>query len=217
MRKNTFGVLILSLVFISCSKNNNDDVETANSYLSITPGQIRTFENKDSISGTLNTIVQTSSNRDTAVGTRSYHVFDNSDGSKEYFALSGNDYYTLFNLPAALSTVPVELLYLKANGTVRTSWSPNFSFNVPGLPIPVPVVFTHTIKETGLNKTTGSKNHTNVIRVETKITSPLLSINSDIQSYCAPKYGVVHMTTFIQVATAGINISTRRTLINANF
>jgi hypothetical protein len=217
MGKNIFGVLIVSLLLISCSKNNNNDAVTADSYLSITAGQTRTFENKDSISGTLTTVVQTSSNRDTTVGTRSYHVFDNSDGSKEYFALAGNDYYTLFNLPATLSTVPVELLYLKANGSVGTTWSQNFSFNVPGLPIPVPIVFTHTIKETGITKTTGIKNHTNVIRVETKITSPLLSINSDIQSYCAPKYGIVHMTTFIQVATAGINISTRRTMINANF
>lgn len=217
MIKNIFGALLLSLLIISCGKNSDDNTAAGDSYLSLASGQTRTFEVKDSISGRLTTIVQTSSDRDTTVGTRSYHVFNNNDGSREYFAVSGNDYYTLFNLPATLSTVPIELLYLKSNGTVGNTWSQNYSFNVPGLPIPVPLTFTHTIKETGLTKTTGSKSHTNVIRVETKITSPLLSINSDIQSYCAPKYGVVHMTTLIQIATAGINISTRRTMINANF
>ena len=217
MKKSFFGLLILNILFISCNKNGAGDPVAAITYLSITAGQTRTFDVKDSISGAINTIVQTSSNRDTTAGMRSYHVFDNNNGSKEYFAVSGNDYYTLFNLPATLSTVPIELLFLKANGNVGTTWSQNFSLNVPGIPIPIPIIFTHNIKETGLTKTTGAKSHTNVIRVETKISSPLLNISSDIQTYIAPKYGVVYITTYIKEPTAGIEISTRRTMINANF
>lgn len=217
MKKILFYSLSASLVFCSCSKDDNEPTPGAISYLSVTPGQTRTFENKDSISGTINTTVQISSSRDTTVGSRTYHAFDNSDGTTEYFAVSGNDYYTLFNLPATISTAPIELLYLKSNAGVGTSWAQNFSFNIPGAPFPIPITFTHTIKEKGISKTTGAINHTDVIRVETKVSSAFLNINSDIQTYCAPKYGVVHLITYIEETTAGVEIHTRRTMIGANF
>ena len=218
MKKILFGTLVLSSILLfSCGKDETGPAVPAVSYLTVTPGQIRTFENKDSISGAVTVVTQTTSTTDTSVGGKSYRIFNNSNGTNEYFAVSGNDYYTLYNLPAGISTEPIELLYLKATGTVGSTWSQNYSFNVPGVPIAIPVKFTHTIKETGLTKTTGSLTHTDVIRVETKISSTLLSINSDIQTYCAPKYGVVYMTSYIAEATAGIEISSRRTLINANF
>jgi hypothetical protein len=197
MKKILSGALVLSLFMLSCSKDDDGGGSTTTTYLSITPGQTRSFEVKDSISGNLSSITQTSTNRDTSVNGRSYHVFNNSDGSFEYYAVAGSEYYTLFNLPATISTQPIELLYLKSNGSINSTWTQNISFTVPGFPIPIPVTFTHTIKEKGLTKTYGAITHNNVIRVETKISSSLASINSDIQTYVAPNYGVVNITTYI--------------------
>ena len=217
MKKILFGAVLLGSLVVSCSKNDDGEDVPAVSYLSLTPGQTRTFEVKDSITGETGTVTQTSSSRDTAVAGRTYHVFDNSDGSREYFAVSGNNYFTLYNLPSGISDQPVELLYLKANGNVGTSWTQDFSFAVPGFPISIPVKFTHTIKEKGLSKTFGAITHTDVIRVESKITSTLLDIDSDIQTYCAPKYGVINITSHVAESTAGIEVNTRRTMISANF
>lgn len=217
MKKSFILALFGFILLASCSKSGGEDTDPVLSYMSLTAGQIRTFEVKDSLTGALNTVIQTSSNADTMVGSRSYHVFNESDGNKQYFNISGNDYYTLFNIPGVSSTTPLELLYLKANATVGTSWSQNFSFTLPGVPLPVPVTFTHTLKETGLTKTTGAITHQNVIRVETKVSSTLASITSDIQTYSAPNYGVVHISTYIAEPISGIEVNNRRTLIGANF
>ena len=222
MKKTILGLFTLSAILFSCKKDSGgDNNNTTTSYMSLTAGQTRTYETTDNIAMSASSNTSTSTNRDTSINARTYHVFSNSDGSSGYFNVTGNDYYSFTSLPS-LSNLQLELLYLKANLNVNGSWTQNTNVTVPGLPFPLAVTITNTIEEKGISRTTGTMSHTDVIKVRTGISVaglPASALSTNIQSYYAPRYGLVESSAVIGLNYSGItdSVNTRTLLKAANF
>ncbi len=221
MKKVLFACISISLLAVSCSKSD-DPTSTAEKYMSITAGSTWNYHRTDNVTPANSTdYTITSSNRDTTAAGKSYHVFTNSNGSSEYYNITGSDYYTLQAFSLGGTDTTLENLYLKDGAALNSSWSQAYTLNVG---IPVGVTVTNKIQEKGISKTIGSTNYTNVIHVVTTISIPTLatlggSITTDIHYYYAPKYGMIQNDAKIDlvVPPAGINqhTDTKTTLQSA--
>jgi hypothetical protein len=211
MKMPFVAFLALGSTLISCKKPQEtpDPVPVATTYMSMTAGNSRTYETKDNTTTTTTTNTSTSTNRDSSIIGKNYHVFTNSNGAaNDYYNLTGTDYYTYRSISAALSTPPIEVIYLK-DAAANTSWSQTVNVPVTGLPTPVPVIFTNNITAKGLNKTVNGKAYTDVVQVTTTVAVtglPPGSVTTDIQSYYAPKYGLIENKNKISLPLLTINI-----------
>ena len=189
---------------VSCSKGGGDSSSPpapVDKYMSTTAGSTWSYENTDNVAVTTSPYTLTSTSRDSIVNTKSYHVYINSsNNASEYYNISGGDYTSFQNLPAAVGGSKAENLYLKDNVSLNTSWSQSYNISISG--VTVKVTLTNKIVETGVNLTINGTTYTKVIHVQTSITAdgvPPASLTSDIQSYYAPKVGLVQNTTKINL------------------
>ena len=194
MKKTHLAFLTLLLVGISCKKSSSTP-ETPQKYMSLSANSSWTYEIQNALTASVTTNTSTSTSRDSAILGKSYHVFTNSNGSpNDYYNITGDDYYSFRNLPAATGIGPLETIYLKENAAVGINWSQTVNFPLSGVPSTIPVVFTNTITEKGVDRTVNGTAYTNVIHITTTIAVtglPPGSVVSDIQSYYAPKYGLI--------------------------
>ena len=222
--KFSSAVIALSLLFTVFSCKKNDSGNAPDVFMTFAPGtqwQYQITNNGTPPSSTNYTLTSTS--RDTMVGSRSYHVFTNSNGnSSEYYSNTGSEYYTYRGLGAAITgNSALELLYLKSDAAVGATWSQSFNLTVPNVPLPVPIVINYSIAEKGANRVVNGKTYTNVTRVNSSISSPQIpatGLTSDIQNYIAPKYGNIESITKINLNLPGLtqNVDTRTILISSN-
>ncbi|MGC4102747.1 hypothetical protein [Ferruginibacter sp.] len=200
--KNTFlAFLALSALAVSCKKSSSDSGTAPQKYMNLAAGSTWTYESVNNLTVTTTTNIVTSTNRDSSINGRSYHVFTNSNGAaNDYYNITGSDYYTFRTLPGASGVPPLDIIYLKENAAVGTSWSQTVNLPLTGFPSGVPVVFTNTITETGISRTVNARSYTGVVHIVTGISVtglPASSITSDIQSYYAPDYGLIESKTKI--------------------
>ena len=115
----------------------------------------------------------------------------------------------------------IESVYLKDNAALGVSWSQTENVALfSGVPTTVPVTITNTIAEKGVSRTVNGKVYSDVIRITTSLTStalPLGAIVTDIQSYYAPKYGLIESKNKIVVTTLLINTDQTTVLKTASF
>ena len=225
MKKALFAAIIILATTLSCKKDNgnNPPGATATVYMSLSAGSTRNYEltnNNPPSAPTSYTV--TSTTRDTAIGTRSYHIFSNSNsGGSEYYNISGNEYFSYQSLPAALGSATVENLYLKDNAAVNTTWNQTFPVTLTGVPFPVTVKILNTILEKGISRTVNNIVYTNVIHVKSDITAsvlvtPVTGLTSNINYYYAPKVGLIENTTIIDLDFMGIvNHTNTRTILKS--
>jgi hypothetical protein len=57
---------------------------------------------------------------------------------------------------------------LKPNEAVNANWIEPISLSIPGVPIPITVNFTHTVKAKGISRTVLTKTYTDVIQMQTQ-------------------------------------------------
>lgn len=225
MKKTFYAILVLAIVGISCKKTDSSPVIVQN-YMSLTAGNTWTYEITNNITSATSTNIVSSTNRDSTISGRVYHVFTNSNGAvNDYYNITpiavGNDYYTFRNLSAALPNTTIETVYLKDNAALGASWS--ITLNVAlfsGVPTTVPVTITNTIAEKGITRTVNGKVYTDVIHITTTMAStalPLGAIVTDIQSYYAPKYGLIESKNKIVVTTLLINTDQTTVLKTVSF
>ena len=214
MKKLLLAASFLSMVAISCSKDDNGDA-TTEVYLNTAAGSTWRYENVDnSPGGTTTEYTRTSTSRDTMIGSRNYHVFTKStDGSSEYNAKSGSDYFIYQALPPELGGTNVENLYLKSASSVNASWSQSYNINVPGIPFAITVNLTNKLVEKGVARTVNGVNYENVMHVKTDVgisglPPGTVTITSDIQQYYAPNYGLVEARNKIDIDFLGTVQST---------
>ncbi len=210
------SLLILSLaLFAAASCSKKDDTpqnETPGNYMSLTANEARTYQNTDNSTGTaiVTEYTSTSTNRDSTVGSRNYHVFTNSaTKGSEYYAISGNDYYNLRALPAELGGSLAEVLYLKTNIAVGTGWDQNFNINFSG--VPITATLHNTIVANDLSRTVFGKTYNHVIQVKTTVSAtaiPSNNLTSNIQNYYAPGYGLIESNSLIDLNYLGITSHT---------
>ena len=197
MKKVLLGGLFLSLFAISCSKDGDDGEEPVTAvYLNSKAGSTWNYETTDNATpGTPETYTLTSTNRDSTVNGKSYHVYTNSSsGASEYNNKTGNDYYRFQALPADLGGQNVEELYLKSGSAVNASWTQ--SFNIPAGIITFMLTNTNKIVEKNISRTVNGTLYNNVTHVKTDVAISGLppgtvTITSDIHQYYAPNYGMI--------------------------
>ncbi len=209
MKKIIFSLLAICIGISACKKDTvSAPVETVK-YMSFTPNSSWNYELTDNLTSNTTSYTITSTDRDSTVNSKAYHVFSNSAGSNQYYFLSGSDYYTFQNLPATLSGNLFENIYLKDNATVNTSWSQNYQVTTSGVPLNITIV--NTIAEKGISKTVNSIAYTDVTHVTSTlavsafgIPLPSGAITTDVQSFYAKKYGLIQSVNKININYSGI-------------
>jgi hypothetical protein len=215
-------LLAVTLIFSACKKNNadssNSNSSTSDVYLNTAEGSSWSYTQTDE-SGTnppANYTV-TSTSKDTTVNSRKYHVYSYSYGGSEYLGVDGHDYYQYDSIPVS-GGINIDRLFLKDNASAGTTWNQDFSLSIPGIPLPVPLTVSNKIAEKGIDRTVNGTAYSNVIHVSTSLSSALIpsnSFTSSIDSYYAPKYGLIENTSVIHLDYMGlaedVNVKTELT------
>ncbi|MDP4283738.1 MAG: hypothetical protein Q8891_04905 [Bacteroidota bacterium] len=217
MKPNILFLCCSIIVFAGCSKskNNINTTPAQETYLNTTSGSTWTYHEIDSSGATPSNsdFTVTSTSEDTTISTKSYHIYHYSYGSNEYLNITGNSYYHFDSIPGVLGEI-FERLYLKDDAAIGANWKQNISVTVSSIPIPLTI--SNTIAEKGISRTVNGGNYTGVIHVITSISStaiPSAFLTSNIDSYYAPKYGLIENTTKIHLnylgVTQNVNIETK--------
>ena len=220
MKNVLFGTFAALLLLTSCEKNNGGDPKPpdAVSYNNKTEGSMWLYHQSSDNNGTTDQsdYTITSTGRDTTINNKSYHIYDRSFGGNQYLAVSGSNYFQYDSLPAGLGDV-IERLYLKVNAPKGATWSQDVSVEVPvgGIPFNVTVTINNKIEDTGLTRTVGGNDYTDVIHVSTVLSLkgavPGATLTSDIHTYYAPDYGMIENSTAVAVSFLGVQQSVNST------
>lgn len=219
MKKAIFPILALFSMAISCKKgsSSSDATPAQAKYMSFTAASTWNYQLINNATASTSNYVVTSTNRDSTIGGKSYHVYVNSSsGASEYYNLTGSDYYTFRALGAGLGGSNVETIYLKDNVNTGTSWTQAVSITFAG--IPVTVNLTNTVTAKGITKTVNGVTYTDVIHVTTTMAVPGLppgaSISTDIQSFYARKYGMINNINKVTIIVPGFPTQTTDQVTN---
>jgi hypothetical protein len=218
-------LFIASILIISaCKKNENNNTPTSHDkYLTTSAGSTWSYHETDSsgASPVNSDYTITSSSSDTSINSKSYHIYNNSAGGNQYLNITGNDYYQFDSLPAGFGAGVFERLYLKDSAYAGTNWSETQTVSVTGVPFPVPVTINYSIAEINISRTVNSIKYSNVIHVSATISSALIpasSLTSSLNSYYAPKYGLIESSTKINLDYTGLveNVNISVKLVNSS-
>lgn len=221
MKTSILILAIATLFFASCGKkgDNSNPPATTDSYINTNAGSTWNYHEDDSSTATPKSSDYsiTSTSGDSTIGSKKYHVYSYSYGGSQYLNLTGNDYYQFASIPGSNGTT-VERLYLKDNANKGDTWSQTFSITIANIPIPVTI--TNTIAEKGISRTVNGVNYTNVIHVYSSLSAagiPAAALTSSIDSYYAPKYGLIENSTLVAFNYSGFteNVNIKTKLINA--
>ncbi len=209
--KTTISFLSLILIFSACKKNDSGSTGNTSSYTYVNTNAASSwnYQQTDSSGATPTTsnYTVTSSPNDTTINNRKYHVYNYSYGGSQYLSNSGSDYYQFDSIPVAGGS-NIERLYLKDNISAGNTWSQNFNLTIPNFPLPVSLLVTNKIVEKGISRTVNGITYLNVIHVSTSLSSSLIpssSFISAIDSYYAPKVGLIENTSHIHNNYSGLN------------
>ncbi|MBS1758048.1 MAG: hypothetical protein JSU03_12310 [Bacteroidetes bacterium] len=126
MKKSLTPLILLLILAVSCSKNNPGNTPPPvipDKYMTTTVGSTWNYETTDNAASTTSSYILTSTNRDSTINAKSYHVYLNSGtNGSEYYNISAGDYYRYQTLPGELGGSREEILYLKDNVGFNTSW-----------------------------------------------------------------------------------------------
>lgn len=218
MKKTVFYYFLPAFIIISCSKkdNSSNPIEPPITiYMTMTPNSNWNYQNTDNVAGTTSSYTLTSTSRDSSINGKTYHVYTNSgnNGSEYYNITNAAEYSTFRELPTASGNGKFEILYLKAD-VIGATWSQ--SFNIIISSVPVTVTVNNKIVEGAISRTVNNIAYTNVYHVQssfsvTGLPSTVFSSNS-IDSYYAPKVGLIENSTVVNSSTLGINVNTQTKL-----
>jgi hypothetical protein len=208
--------LIIFLI-TGCGKDDTNPEPQTETYITTSANSTWNYQESDNIppqSGSNYTI--TSTNRDTTINGKIYHIYSDSGGDDRFLNVTGHDYYQYDSLPLGLGSGVFERLYLKDDVAVSANWVQTLTVDIPGLPIPIPITITNTVAEKGISRTVNNVEYKNVIHVSTSISSALIpaaSLTTDISSYYAPKFGLIENNNVVELdylgVTESINIETK--------
>jgi hypothetical protein len=218
--KNLFFFIATALV-ASCGKKDdtNPSNPTTASYINTKAGSSWTYNELDSSGSTpKNTdYTLTSTSNDTAINSKTYHVYSYSYGGSQYLNLTGNDYYQFDTVPVN-GGGSVERIFLEDNLAVGGTWSQTFTLTIQNIPVPLTV--TNKVAEKLTSLVVNNITYNNVIHVSSSISSSLIppaSLTSSIDSYYAENYGLIKNNTFVNLNYSGFtqNVNTKTQLISS--
>jgi hypothetical protein len=213
MKKITFGVLFLAILGTSCKKSDPTPAPGETKFLTTAAGTTWNYKTSDLVGGTQTPYTLTSTDRDTTLNGRSYHVYTYSDANgsnSEYYGISGNEYYQYTELASGIP--PLEMKYLVDNLNSGATWTQPLAISQTqqGVTLNFNATLRYSIVEKGSSLTIGGKTYNDLIKVKTEITNPSVSsslplsitvepITQDMYAYYAPKYGLVKRNTQLKV------------------
>lgn len=221
--KTLFIALSVLFFAISCKKTSQTNSTQGDSYLSTTEGSSWNYHLIDSSGASpVNSDYKiTSSAKDTLINGKTYHVYNNSAGGSQYLNKTGLNYYQFDSLPSGFGSGTFERLYLKDSAYSGTSWNQTQNVMVPGFTFSIPVTLNYKIAERDISKNVNNINYSNVIHVQATISSVLIpsaALSSSIDSYYAPKYGLIESSTKINLNYMGLveNVNLSVKLVNSS-
>ena len=222
MNKLFLTGLIISALFISCSKDDNGGGGDSTPFMSTDAGNSWTYERVSA--GTTDTFNLVASSRDTMIDSRTFRVFDNSNGNNEYYNISLPEYYTWTNLSDSLG-ITLTNKYLIDNAALGTEWQAATTtfpvdLGLPTGPLTATVVLNSKITAKDTTLTINGTTYAHAVGVTSTLSISGLPISvpvtSDIRAYYAKKYGSVYQVT--KITAMGNSISDIETrLLSANF
>jgi hypothetical protein len=216
MKTNALILLAATIIFTDCNKNDsNPGSNTSGTYINANAGSTWTYheDNSSGVTPTSSDYTVTSTSQDSTINGRKYHIYNYSYGGSQYLSASGHNYYQYDSIPIT-GGVNVERLYLKDDAEQGATWSQDFDLTVSGLT--VKLTATNKIEEKGISRTVNGKAYTNVTHVSTSLSTALIpasAFTSSIDSYYAPKVGMIENTTVIHldspVLTENVDVTTK--------
>jgi hypothetical protein len=208
MKKTFLGIFALLTLVISCKKSDSaPDPTPAQPYMSLTVGSTWDYQITNNLLAATTNNKVTSIAKDSSIASKKYQVFTNSNGTgNSYYNITGNEYWTFTSLGAGSSGV--ENIYLQTGRDAGYGWSTPVNLPINGGST-LPVTLTNTITEKGISKTVNGIIYTDVIKITTTIAAialPPNSLTTDIQSYYAPKVGLIESKYKISLPIGGVNI-----------
>ena len=156
--KYLLSILVISLSFLSCKKDEKKVAEVPN-YFPSTVGSNWTYQPSQGASYKI-----TATSKDTmALGT-SYKVYTSTDGQNRYRTRLNNEYFQFLAIPQFLPN-GVNELYLKDNQPVGATWSLSQTVTLPNIPFPVNINLAYSIKTKDTTMTVNNKAFIKVIKV----------------------------------------------------
>lgn len=110
----------------------------------------------------------TVTSKDTVAQGRTYKVLSNSNGSNQYQAKNGTEYYRFATFQGILPN-GVEELYLKADQNVNGTWQLNIPLVVSG--VTLNITSKYSVVEKGISKQVQGKTYTDVVHIRQDLTS----------------------------------------------
>jgi len=230
MKKLLFAGVAFLFLATSCKKDNPSGNNVASPFMTLTSGTTWNYETTDNATSTVTPYTLTSTNIDTAIGSRTYHIFNSVDATgttQEYYNISGDEYYQYAQIAAQLPTL--ELLYLKNNAAIGTNWSTPIAITQQGASINATVK--NTIENINASVTVSGVTYNNAIKVRTEINNatvtvpgipfPIpITVTQNMYAHYAPKYGLVERNTALKMDIQGqgtiIDMNTTNRLISSN-
>ena len=215
--------LIIFLI-TGCGKDDTtpDPDPQAETYITTSADSKWNYEETDNIVPTsVTNYTITSTNKDTTINGKVYHIYTDSYGDSSYLNVTGHDYYQRDPLPLGLGSEPFDRHYLKDDIAAGATWEQNLTVDIPSSPFPIPVTLTNTVEEKGISRTVNSVEYKNVIHVKTSISAagvPATALTTDISSYYAPKFGLIESTNEVELDFLGLteSINTHTKLLSAD-
>jgi hypothetical protein len=228
MKKIIISALFIASMVTSCKKDDpGTGTPTISKFITTTPGTTWTYQTTDNSTSEVTTYTRTSSDRDTTINSKLYHIFNNTDlngTTQAYYNNTGNDYYQFSTLAAALD--PIELNYFNDSKNVGETWTQSVTAPVPNSPIPLTLTIriNYSVVEKGTSLVVNGKTYTNVVKVKSDITiDPIpfvtISTTSNIYNYYAPKYGLIKSDFNLIASLSGaevINTNTSDILMSSS-
>jgi hypothetical protein len=212
MKKLLMISLLILSVSIGCKKNDSSGGSGTglNTYLPLTTNS--TFTYSVARNGAITTPTYTVQTGDTTAFSKSYKRVKSTTGETSYYTQQSNDYYTLFSIP---SLGGLELLFLKDNVAVNTTWSSTQNvgnINVPGVPLPVSVTINLEFKiaSKASSRTVKGKVYNDIIQSQCTLTANTLIGNLPLgtaEFYFAKNVGIIESVIALNNSTAGINVN----------
>lgn len=207
-------MLFIVLSAGNCKKASTPDpVAPASTYQPTTVGSEWNYTTTGTTaSGPVSTSYKlTATSKDSVSNGKTFRVFTNSAGANEYYVKVGNDYSRISSLASLTSAV--ELLYLKDNLSVGSTWNEVKNVIITGAPVAIDVNMIYRVEKGKFDTSFNGTDFKECIRIKVSPTVTFPTIDENEITYLfAKNVGMIANKVRLRVASLGVNVNTETKL-----